>query len=67
MGVTGTFNLIGTGGSGGLKNGVSGNIVGVTDPDLGSLGSYGGPTQTMALVPGSACDWQGHGGERRHD
>ena len=59
MGVTGTFNLIGTGGSGGLKNGVSGNIVGVTDPDLGSLGSYGGPTQTMALVPGSAAIGKG--------
>ncbi len=59
VGVTGTFNLIGTGGSGGLKNGVSGNIVGVTDPDLGSLGPYGGPTQTMALLPGSVAIGKG--------
>ncbi len=51
--VSGTFNLIGTGGSGGLMNGVGGNIVGVSDPHLGALGSYGGPTQTMALLPGS--------------
>ena len=58
--VVGDFNLIGNGGSGGLTNGVLGNIVGVTDPDLGSLGPYGGPTQTMALLPGSAGHRQGH-------
>jgi hypothetical protein len=57
--VTGVFNLIGTGGSGGLTNGVNGNIVGVTDPDLGSLGPYGGATQTMALLPGSAAIGKG--------
>ena len=51
--VSGTFNLIGTGGSGGLTNGVNGNIVGVANPGLAKLGSYGGPTQTMAVLPGS--------------
>ena len=51
--VSGSDNLIGTGGSGGLANGVDGNIVGVADPLLAPLGNYGGPTQTMALLPGS--------------
>jgi hypothetical protein len=46
-------NLIGTGGSGGLINGVQGNRVGVRDPRLAPLGDYGGPTRTMALLPGS--------------
>ena len=47
------FNLIGTGGSGGLVNGVNGNQVGVVNPGLGSLTDNGGPTLTMALLPGS--------------
>ena len=47
------YNLIGTGGSGGLVNGTNGNQVGVADPGLGPLAYYGGPTQTIALVPGS--------------
>ena len=47
------YNLIGTGGSGGLSNGVNGNQVGVADPGLGPLAYYGGPTQTIALLPGS--------------
>ena len=51
--VTGINNLIGTGGSGGLINGTSGNIVGVANPGLAPLGSYGGSTQTIALLPGS--------------
>ena len=51
--VTGSYNLIGTGGSGGLSNGVDGNIVGVVNPGLSQLGNYGGPTQTIALLPGS--------------
>ena len=51
--ISGSYNLIGTGGSGGLVNGVGGNIVGVGDPGLAPLGYYGGPTQTMALLPGS--------------
>jgi hypothetical protein len=49
----GSNNLIGTGGSGGLVNEVNGNIVGVANPLLAPLGNYGGPTQTMALLPGS--------------
>jgi hypothetical protein len=63
-------NLIGTGGSGGLTNGSNGNLVGVVDPGLGALASNGGPTQTIALLPGSsaintgnptlAVDPQGH-------
>jgi hypothetical protein len=51
--VTGSNNLIGTGGSGSLVNGVNGNIVGVADPKLGPLGNHGGPTQTIPLLPGS--------------
>ncbi len=47
------YNLIGTGGSGGLVNGVNGNQVGVADPGLGTLADNGGPTQTIALLPGS--------------
>ena len=39
-------------------NGVNGNIVGV-DPLLAPLGDYGGPTQTMALLPGSPAINQG--------
>ncbi len=53
--VSGSDNLIGTGGSGGLINGVHGNIVGVANPGLARLGAYGGPTETMALLPGSAA------------
>jgi hypothetical protein len=45
-------NLIGTGGSGGLTNGVTGNIVGA-NPDLGPLQNNGGSTDTMALLAGS--------------
>ena len=51
--VSGSNNLIGTGNFGGLVNGIDGNIVGVADPLLGPLGDYGGPTQTMPLLPGS--------------
>jgi hypothetical protein len=45
-------------GSTGITNGVSGNLVGgngnpVIDPCLGPLQNNGGPTQTMALLPGS--------------
>ncbi len=47
------YNLIGTGGSGGLLNGINGNQVGVADPGLGTLADNGGPTQTMALLAGS--------------
>ena len=53
--VTGTYNLIGTGGSGGITGGSGGNIVltGSETAGLSPLGDYGGPTQTMALLPGS--------------
>ena len=51
--VTGSNNLIGTGGSGGLVNGQDGNLVGVAAPLLAPLGDHGGPTQTVALLPGS--------------
>jgi hypothetical protein len=47
------FNLIGTGGSGGLSNGDNGNQVGVTNPVLGTLADNGGPTETIAVLPGS--------------
>jgi hypothetical protein len=48
-----SYNLIGTGGSGGLVNGVNGNLVGVANPLLGPLANNGGPTLTHALLPGS--------------
>lgn len=56
--LSGTYNLIGDGtGQTALVNGTSGNIVGSSaspiDPLLAPLGNYGGPTQTMALLPGS--------------
>jgi CSLREA domain-containing protein len=47
------YNLIGTGGSGGLAGGQNGNQVGVSSPGLTTLGSHGGPTQTVALQAGS--------------
>jgi hypothetical protein len=50
--VSGCFNLTGTGGSGGLT--ASGfNLIGIANPGLAKLGSYGGPTQSIALLPGS--------------
>jgi hypothetical protein len=45
-------NLIGNGSGTNIGNGTNGNIVAV-DPKLGPLQNNGGPTQTMALVPGS--------------
>jgi fibronectin-binding autotransporter adhesin len=55
--VTGSNNLIGTGGSGGITGGSDGNIVLTSLANLGlaPLGDYGGPTETMALLPGSAA------------
>jgi parallel beta-helix repeat protein len=38
--------------AGDFTNGVNGNLVGVT-PLLANLSNYGGPTETMALLPGS--------------
>ncbi|MEX2317167.1 MAG: choice-of-anchor Q domain-containing protein [Pirellulales bacterium] len=45
-----SYNLIGTGGSGGLSNGVNGNLVGVSNPGLAELADNGGPTPTHALL-----------------
>ena len=50
-GLVSSNNLIGTGGSGGLTDGTSGNLVGVTDLGLSPLADNGGPTETMALLP----------------
>ena len=51
------YNLIGTGGSGGLTNGTGNNIVlsSLATLRLAPLGNYGGATETMALLPGSAA------------
>jgi CSLREA domain-containing protein/uncharacterized repeat protein (TIGR01451 family) len=46
-----TFNLIGTGGAGGLT--APNNQVNVASPGLGILAPNGGPTQTHLLTPGS--------------
>jgi hypothetical protein len=52
--VTGSYNLTGTGGSGGLSAAnADHNLLGVANPGLALLGDYGGPTETMALLPGS--------------
>jgi CSLREA domain-containing protein len=48
-----SFNLIGTGGAGGLTNGTNNNQVGVANPGLGVLANNGGPTLTHALLAGS--------------
>jgi hypothetical protein len=53
MSSSSAYNLIGTGGSGGLVDGVNGNEVGVANPGLATLADNGGPTQTIALLPGS--------------
>jgi hypothetical protein len=45
-----SYNLIGTGGSGGLSNGVNHNLVGVSNVGLADLADNGGPTQTMAVL-----------------
>jgi hypothetical protein len=56
--LAGSNNLVGNGtGLGGITNGSNGNQVGTAtsaiDPLLSPLGSFGGPTQTMALLAGS--------------
>ena len=51
------YNLIGTGGPGGLSNS-NGNQVGVSVAQVGlasALANNGGPTQTIALLPGSSA------------
>ena len=60
--VTGSYNLIGTGSSGGLVNGQNGNQVGVADPGVDTtLRNNGGPTQTLALLPCSPAIRAGTG------
>ena len=51
-GLTGSYNLVGAGGSGGL-NAADDNLLDVADPGLAPLANNGGPTETMALLPGS--------------
>ena len=55
--VRGSFNLIGPGGSAGIVNGSNGNIVLTSLPELklAPLANNGGPTETMALLPGSVA------------
>ena len=62
------YNLIGDGaGAGGFTAVgdqvgdivVQGEFINVIDPLLASLGDYGGPTQTMALLPGSPAIREG--------
>lgn len=48
-----SYNLIGTGGNGGLINGVNNNQVDVADPRLGPLANNGGPTLTHSLLSNS--------------
>jgi predicted outer membrane repeat protein len=50
---TSANNLVGVGNWAGLANGVNGNLVGVINPGLGALATNGGPTPTIALLPGS--------------
>ncbi len=50
-----SFNLIGTGGAGGLTNGVNNNQVGVANAGIGPLADNGGLTQTHALLATSTA------------
>src|SRR5262249_53329192 len=58
-----TYNLIGDGTGSGLSGGFNGNQFGGRDnpiaPRLAPLGTYGGPTQTMPLLPRSPAIGQG--------
>ena len=56
--VTGSYNLIGTGGSGGLSA-ANNNQLNIADPGLGAPGAYGGPTLTYPLLPGSPAIGKG--------
>ena len=42
-------------------NGINGNIVAAANPGLAPLGEYGGPTETIALLPGSPAIGAGIG------
>ena len=49
---TGSYNLVGIGGSGGLSES-NNNLLNVANPLLGTLANNGGPTDTIALLKGS--------------
>src|SRR5262249_57304289 len=53
-----SYSLVGVGTNSGLTGGVNNNIVGTAaapiDPHLAALANNGGPTQTLALLGGSA-------------
>ena len=54
--VVGTYTLVGTGGSGGIEGGTG--VIVLTDLSrlgLAPLGSYGGSTKTIPLLPGSVA------------
>jgi hypothetical protein len=58
LGPSSDYNLIGDGtGMTGISNGTNHNLVGTSanplNPLIAPLGNYGGPTQTVALLPGS--------------
>ena len=57
IGVGGSNNLVGTGGSGGLY--AEDNLLNVADPGLGPLAHNGGPTETMALLSDSPAIGEG--------
>ena len=63
--VTGSHNLIGTGGAGGLTA-ANHNLLNVANPGLTPLGDYGGPTETMALQPNSPARHAGPRPRRHH-
>jgi hypothetical protein len=50
--ITGSYNIISTGAPNSLSA-TNHNILNVADPGLGPLANNGGPTETMALLPGS--------------
>ncbi len=52
----GSYDLVGSGGTGGISSG-NGNIVlsGSENPGLATLGNYGGPSETIPLLPGSVA------------
>ena len=58
-----SYNLVGTGGSGGLT-GTNHNLVGVATPGLGTLADNGGPNQTIALENGSPAIGAGSNPEK---
>ena len=53
LSVSGSYNLIGPGGSGGITGTTNIILTSLAGLDLAPLGDYGGPTQTMALETGS--------------